>query len=101
MTPDKKHQFWAQIFEQYRQSGLTVTVFCKEHQLTVSNFYYWRQKFNDKEPPQRAHPILLQNPQLPLNEQYVTLALPSGLTAQLPADLSTRQLQQWLDALLC
>lgn len=39
-TPDD----WQQIFQQFHDSELTVTAFCQQHKLTLSNFYHWRKK---------------------------------------------------------
>ncbi|AWB66266.1 IS66 family insertion sequence hypothetical protein [Saccharobesus litoralis] len=35
---------WQLIFSQFHASGLTVTQFCKQHKLTISNFYKWRKR---------------------------------------------------------
>lgn len=36
----KQSKYWDKIFTQYRESGLTRPVFCKQHDLSYSQFQY-------------------------------------------------------------
>lgn len=36
---------WRQIIEQQQNSDLTISGFCRQHKLTTSNFYKYRQIF--------------------------------------------------------
>lgn len=37
---------WQQHIHKQTQSGLSIAAYCQHHQLTPSNFYYWRAKLN-------------------------------------------------------
>jgi putative transposase len=37
-------QQWQQIINQQENSGLTISVFCKQRSITLSGFYLWRKR---------------------------------------------------------
>jgi putative transposase len=39
-SPDQ----WQKIFEQYSASGMTISIFCKQHKINPSSFYAWRKR---------------------------------------------------------
>jgi hypothetical protein len=99
MTSNDKQQYWSQLIEQQAQSDLSITAFCKANQITLSTYYYWKQKLNDNPPKPHIHPVVVrENLSAP---SVVTLILPSGLSVELPADLPAHQIQNWVNALLC
>jgi putative transposase len=42
---------WQRFIEEQPSSGLTITEYCQQHQLTVSGFYNWRKKLSEQESP--------------------------------------------------
>lgn len=43
MAQQRNFSQWQNIIETHQQSGLSITQFCKQHRLTLSNFYKWRK----------------------------------------------------------
>ncbi len=41
---------WKQLIELQRESGLSITVFCKQKNLPTSNFYKYRSKLEQNKP---------------------------------------------------
>jgi hypothetical protein len=37
-------QQWQQIINQQENSGVTISVFCKQRSITLSGFYLWRKR---------------------------------------------------------
>lgn len=102
MNQSNKPQFWAEIIEQQSQSQLSIVAFCKANQLTVNTFYYWRKKLHGGMQQQSVHPVLIEDTaQNRKNLPSVVLSLPTGMTAELPADMPAHQIQNWLQALTC
>lgn len=102
MNPSNKPQFWAEIIEQQSQSELSIVAFCKANQLTEQTFYYWRKTLHGGVQRQVVHPVMIEdNPKTKSNIQTVVLSLPTGITAELPADMPAHQIQNWLQALTC
>lgn len=102
MNQLNKPQLWTEIIEQQSQSELSITAFCKANQLTVNTFYYWRKKLYGGAQQQMVPPVLIEDsPKNRSDHQSVILSLPTGITAELPADMPAHQIQNWLQALTC
>lgn len=46
-TKRRTREQWQVLIEKQAESELSVSEFCTQHQLTVSNFYLWRKKLSD------------------------------------------------------
>jgi transposase-like protein len=44
-----KEQFWRRLLAQWRDSGLSVRAFCRQHRLTEPNFYAWRRILDQRD----------------------------------------------------
>lgn len=44
VTKQIKLQYWADIFRERQASGLTIAKWCKENDVTPSNYYYWLKR---------------------------------------------------------
>ncbi|WP_262946559.1 IS66 family insertion sequence element accessory protein TnpA [Xenorhabdus indica] len=97
MTLTEKQQHWITVIDAQKQSGLTVTAFCQHHEINLATFYYWAKKRRQQHAPQRLHPIVLDEHSDA--GHTVTLCLPNGLQAELPAGLSSEQIRHWVEAL--
>ena len=58
---EAKRRFWSQHIERWKHSGLTQTAYCRQHELKLHRFVYWRKKYHRPEPS----PISLVQVQLP------------------------------------
>ncbi|WP_444931878.1 IS66 family insertion sequence element accessory protein TnpA [Microbulbifer sp. SSSA002] len=50
MTEQSKSDFWMMHVTKWKDSGLSQTAYCREHQLRLSTFTYWRGKEAKKTP---------------------------------------------------
>jgi putative transposase len=41
---------WAEVILQQQQSGLSVSVFCRDRSFSGQAFYYWRKRLAEREP---------------------------------------------------
>jgi transposase-like protein len=46
-----KEQFWRQTLADWQQSGLSVTAFCRQHQLQPQSFFRWRKLLELRDQP--------------------------------------------------
>jgi putative transposase len=46
----KKVKKWAELIRQQKQSGLSVTAFCRDHDFSEQTFYNWRKRLAGSEP---------------------------------------------------
>ena len=46
LTPDKqvKLQYWLDVIQQCRASGLTNQIWCEQHDISLKSYYYWLSK---------------------------------------------------------
>jgi hypothetical protein len=45
MTKEERRTYWKTLVDEQIQSGISAPSFCKEHHLKVSQFYWWRRRF--------------------------------------------------------
>jgi len=50
-TKRRTREQWQRLVDKQAESELTVSEFCAQHALTVSNFYLWRKKLSDDREP--------------------------------------------------
>lgn len=43
-TNPTQEQYWKEHVAKQKESGLSVTVYCRQHQLNYDRFYYWIRK---------------------------------------------------------
>lgn len=48
MNKQQKIKHWQNIFEQQKNSDLTIIKFCRDNKINVSTFYAWRKRLSDK-----------------------------------------------------
>ena len=78
----EKRRFWEQQIQQWKDSGLSQTEFCRLHDLKAHQFTYWKKRFDRTQAPVSLVELqwgsTLQSPPCPsgsplrliLNEQY-------------------------------
>src|SRR5262245_22414210 len=75
---------WRQLIAAWKQSGLTIKAFCRERNLTRSNFDRWRRILaaETTQPPREAPPEFV--PVRVVAEPMAEVMLTSGLVVRLP-----------------
>lgn len=52
----RSQEEWQVLINQWQQSGLPATNFCKQHHLSSASFYKWRQRFDSIDDPGQKSP---------------------------------------------
>ena len=99
MHTSEKHQYWLNTIEQQVDSGQSAAAFCKENNLAEHNFYYWRKKLSTNVPT-TIYPLVIDDDDV-FAGNAINVALPNGVRAEFPIQLSPSQIQVWLKALQC
>lgn len=47
MTKEERRTYWNQVVDEQSTSGLEASVFCRKHNIKISQFYRWRSKFQN------------------------------------------------------
>jgi len=62
-------QRWQSIIEDWQQSGLTQSQYCRQHRINVNRFYSWKNQLKNKLAPSRKAeqgvflPVVIENPE--------------------------------------
>ncbi len=87
-TPDD----WQEIIDQFQASGLKASEFCRQNNITASNFYVWRKKLlgesnleqcNDSKSPIGSDSWQLITPSQESQPWDIELSLPGGVTLRM------------------
>ena len=94
MTKPKSQQQWQQIFTEQAASGLSIVDYCRQQQLSTSNFYKCRKQLTASEQPFIQAKITQQaEPQSPPSEITITVG---KATVSVPGTTSAAYLGQLL-----
>ena len=74
---DIKAQYWNEHFTAWEASGLSQVEYCKQHNLKLANFTYWRTRSNKT----RRKFMPLSSPAV---SERLILDLPHGIRLELP-----------------
>lgn len=78
MTTEQKRTFWQKHIDGWQQSGLSQPAYCKQHDLKLANFGYWRTRLSKPKNTRKLIPVdLVANAQ-------ARLSLPSGIRLEIP-----------------
>lgn len=102
-TANKGKQYWQQIMNDWKNSGMQITSFCRMKNLALSSFYTWRQRLQKialEDEPNFIPVELKSEPKLsPKANKPVTLHLPNGMWVSLERDFDLETLGKLIKAL--
>lgn len=88
-TKRRTRQQWQALVDEQAESELSVSEFCAQYDLTVSNFYLWRKKLSDdsQSPAQQDNWLAFDIPasgnQSAGSTWEIELALPGGVVLRM------------------
>lgn len=108
--PNRKREYWHSHFEQWRTSGLSAAAYCRQSELRITTFYYWKSVF-EKPAEKKAPSSTSAVPSRPSQQQSAfiplsAIAAPEALTLTigdavltLPRNMTEAELTAWVRAL--
>ncbi|HOX75597.1 MAG TPA: hypothetical protein PKX27_00525 [Bacteroidales bacterium] len=78
------------LIEQWQESGKPQQVFCQEHDLTYTTFYYWLRRYRRQMEESSFLPIEISS------GAHIEIRYPGGVILQLPAATRLSTLKQLL-----
>ena len=81
----RSQQTWQTLINKQPNSGLSIRQFCEQHQITQSNFYYWRKRLSDVSEDDTNESAWLELPTVAQQTEdwMIELALPGGVTLKM------------------
>lgn len=94
-TGDEKSEYWGKQVDLWKASGLTQPQFCKQHELTLSTFTYWRSRiYRQTRAKQNKQLLPLKLPTAQATHAaYLRIRLLTGIVVEVPAMLPSVQIQ--------
>lgn len=97
-------EFWKMVIETWRDSGLSVSKFCKAEGLSEGSFYNWRKKLTDGQ--LQTNKQAVKNPSAFIkvaiprsNQAFLELELSSGNTLRISSGADNKTLSSVLSVL--
>ena len=78
MTTVQKRSFWKNHIDGWQHSGLSQPEYCKQHDIKLATFGYWRTRLKKPQPVNRLIPVTLPN------TSHIRISLPNGIGLSLP-----------------
>lgn len=79
------------LIEQWQESGKTQQLFCQEHDITFSTFYYWLKRYRRGIEESNFLPVEISS------GSNIEIRYPDGIILQLPAAVKLSTLKQLLN----
>jgi transposase-like protein len=91
MTSRRTPNDWQTIIDQYQASGLKASEFCRQNNITASNFYVWRKKLLEEPTSEQSDTQSsvdsdnwhLMTPTQESQQWDLELSLPGGVTLRM------------------
>ncbi len=95
---------WQSLIEEQEKSGLSQAEFCKQRNITIAQFGYYRGLLKTKDQSKLRKPevfspieIKKQDPKL---SNEIKVVLPNGFQCYFPASVDSMQIKRLMEALL-
>jgi len=101
----EREQYWRRVIREQTASGLSISAFCREREVSPASFFSWRRRLTaddgaGKEVAEKFVPIELgANTSLAAGQAGFEVALPNGLCVHVPPQFDADALRQLLDVL--
>ena len=98
---EERHSKWRQLIESQKQSGLTQTEFCKQHNLTLATFTY----YNSALKPKNINTEIKKNKFAPVQVktavklQEFKIILPNGVRCFIPLEMDSLIIKKFIEIL--
>ena len=92
----KKQKYWQRHIEQWSQSGLSQATYCRERNLKIKSFTYFKSRLKKKNLPVQFVQVPVEPVQLP---SFLKLKIGSSFQIDIPDGFSQNTLTQVLQVL--
>ena len=83
MTQEQRASYWQDLINRHSRSSLSVTDFCRDHQINRQRFYRWRQRFQSQSTGPVTGAFLELVPTSKNGESGIRLRIEQGLSVEL------------------
>lgn len=102
---EQRHAKWRSLVEEQQKSGLSQKEFCKQRNVALAQFVYYRSKFKDANhaPVMKQSgftPVKVTGKESAVTSSEIKLSLPNGFQCSFPSHLDAVQIKRLVEVLL-
>ena len=98
MKKEERISYWRDIVKQQEESGVEATVFCRDHDLKLSQFYRWRRRFRNPQTGNGSSAFLQLIPISKQKRSGVCVHLNNGLRIEVELGFDPHTLRSVMEA---
>ena len=95
----RKEQHWRRLIQLWKNSGLTVRVFCTRHHLSQPSFYTWRRELQQRDAATTFVPVRVVTDDQPTPSTPIEILLAGGRSIRITPGFDPATLRQLLAVL--
>ena len=95
---EKIRKFWKTHLDNWEESGLNQSEYCRQHNLIYHRFGYWKARFKSRNLPVKFVQVASSEP-INSSPSFLKLNLPRGCQVEIPDDFSEDTLKRLLTTL--
>lgn len=93
-----RYEKWQVLIDEQESSGMSQSAFCKERDITLAQFSYYRGTLKPKNSSSGSFtPVTIKQQ---LISKDIRITLPNGFQCVFPCDLNASQIKEWVRTLL-
>ena len=99
----KSREEWLALVKEYENSNFSQSEFCKERNLTLHKFVYYRQQLrlqNDKSSVQHSFTPVVVSSSQKINANEIKIELPNGFCCYVSSNIQSEHLKKLLGTIL-
>jgi hypothetical protein len=94
-----KEQHWRRLIQLWKNSGLTVRVFCARHHISQPSFYAWRRELQQRDAATTFVPVRVVTDDQPAPSTPIEILLAGGRSVRITPGFDPGTLRQLLEVL--
>ena len=99
MTFEERKTYWKKLVIEHGQSQLSVTDFCRDHQINPQRFYFWRKRIQSQPTAPKTGAFLELVPTSKKTGSGIRLRMESGISIELDCHFDPTALRQVISIL--
>jgi len=99
MSREERATHWQRLIQDQAQSGMSAAAFCRENQLNLQRFYFWRRRFKDESDAKATGAFLELVPSCKMQESGIRIRFSERLSVELDRGFDPHTLRNAIDAL--
>lgn len=100
--PNQKYAYWKKLVEEQQDSGLSQKEFCKQRDLVLSQFVYYRCQLKAVSSSEESgfKPVKVSTKECSASSGDIKLMLPNGFQCIFPCLIEPQQIKRLIEVLL-